>query len=136
MPHLKRYREQGVPHGGAPEPRRRILPALALAGTLAGTCPAGLALADQPPSRQTRSLDEIVVIAQRDEAVQKQVERALHEDPYFNDAHVTVAINNGVVTLSGIVFDDWDLRTAKRIARRIPGVRKVIDELELSVGGD
>jgi osmotically-inducible protein OsmY len=36
----------------------------------------------------------------------------------------------------GIVFDDWDLRTARRIAKRIPGVKRVINDLEMKLGGE
>ena len=64
------------------------------------------------------------------------MESALHADPFFNDEHVTVTIKDGVVTLHGIVFDEWDLRAVKRIARRIPGVRRVVDDLEIKLGGE
>jgi osmotically-inducible protein OsmY len=37
---------------------------------------------------------------------------------YFYDGHVSVAIRDGVVTLSGMVFDEWDLRAARRIAKQ------------------
>jgi osmotically-inducible protein OsmY len=49
---------------------------------------------------------------------------------------VTVTIKDGAVTLSGMVFDDWDLRTARRIAKRIPGVKRVINDLEIKLGGE
>ena len=87
-------------------------------------------------------LDTIVVTAKRqmepvpDAEVQEQVETALHSDPFFYDEHVSVTINNGVVTLHGIVFDDWDLRAAMRIAKRMPGVKRVIDDLEIKLGGE
>jgi osmotically-inducible protein OsmY len=71
-----------------------------------------------------------------DEAVRKDVEIALHSDPFFYDEHVTVTTKNGVVTLTGIVFDDWDLRAAIRIARRIAGVRRVVNDLEIKLGGE
>jgi osmotically-inducible protein OsmY len=35
-----------------------------------------------------------------------------------------------------MVFDDWDLRQAIRAAKRIPGVRRVINDLEIELGGD
>jgi osmotically-inducible protein OsmY len=41
-----------------------------------------------------------------------------------------------VVTMRGFVFDEWDLRAAKRIARRIPGVKHVIDDREIELGGE
>jgi osmotically-inducible protein OsmY len=88
-------------------------------------------------------LEAIVVTAKKrsdpvaDEVVTLHVATALHSDPYFYDAHVTVTVSNGVVTLSGIVFDDWDLRDAIRISRRIAGVKRVINELEIhQSGGD
>jgi hypothetical protein len=63
-------------------------------------------------------------------------ETALHSDPFFYDEHVSVTINNGVVTLHGIVFDDWDLRSAMRMARRMPGVKRVVNDLEIKLGGE
>jgi osmotically-inducible protein OsmY len=38
--------------------------------------------------------------------------------------------------LHGIVFDEWDLRVAKRIARKVPGVKRVINDLEIELGGE
>ena len=97
------------------------------------------ALADDAASRKSeRTLDSILVTAKRvaDEEVKEQVEQALHTDPYFYDGHVTVTIKDGVVTLSGVVFDEWDLRVAKRIAKRIAGVRRVVNDLEIELGGE
>jgi len=71
-----------------------------------------------------------------DDKMKQQVQEALHSDAFFYDEHVTVTIKDGVATLRGIVFDDWDLRQAMRIARKIPGVRRVVNDLELSQGGD
>jgi osmotically-inducible protein OsmY len=71
-----------------------------------------------------------------DAEVQEQVETAMHSDPYFYDGHVTITVKNGVVTMRGFVFDEWDLRTAKRIARKTPGVKRVIDDLEIELGGE
>jgi osmotically-inducible protein OsmY len=47
-----------------------------------------------------------------------------------------VTIKNGVVTLHGMVFDDWDLRSAMRIAKRLPGVKRVVNDLEIKLGGE
>jgi osmotically-inducible protein OsmY len=88
-------------------------------------------------------IDPIVVTATRrtdpvaDEKMKTKVEEALHSDPFFYDEHVTVTIENGVATLRGIVFDDWDMRQAMRICRKIAGVKRVIDDLEMeTAGGD
>jgi osmotically-inducible protein OsmY len=88
-------------------------------------------------------LEPIVVTAKRrsdpvaDEKMKTQVEEALHSDPFFYDDHVTVTVENGVAILRGIVFDDWDMRQAMRISRRIAGVKRVINDLEIeTAGGD
>ena|ERR1700688_3829308 len=87
-------------------------------------------------------LDTIVVTAKRhiepvpDAEVQERVETALHSDPFFYDEHVSVTITDGVVTLHGIVFDDWDLRAAMRIAKKMPGVKQVVNDLEIKLGGE
>lgn len=89
-----------------------------------------------------RLLDPIVVTAKKqpdpvpDEKLTEQVETALHSDPLFYDEHVTVTIRNGVVTLEGIVFDDWDLRQVIRLSRRVPGVKRVVNDLEIKLGGE
>jgi osmotically-inducible protein OsmY len=87
-------------------------------------------------------LDEVVVRGKRqidpiaDARLRRQVEVALAADPYFYSEHVSVTIQNGVATLHGIVFDDWDLRNAMRISRRIPGVKRVVNDLEIKLGGE
>jgi osmotically-inducible protein OsmY len=98
--------------------------------------------AEDPSTSANARLDPIVVTATRrpeakaDESLEREVQSALKSDPYFYDEHVTVKIKNGVLTLEGIVFDDWDLRNALRIARRTPGVKRVINDLEISLGGE
>jgi hypothetical protein len=110
--------------------------------TLLGwACCATPICADQvgaPPA----TLDAIVVTGKKiqeavpDAEVKQRVETAMRSDQYFYDEHVTITIKDGVVTLHGIVFDDWDLRTARRIAKRIPGVKRVINDLEMKLGGE
>jgi osmotically-inducible protein OsmY len=101
-----------------------------------------LARAEKVTASANTRLEEIVVTAKRrsdpvaDEKMSKQVEEALHSDAYFYDEHVTVTTKNGVVTLQGMVFDDWDLRSAVRISRKIPGVKRVVNDLEIKLGGD
>jgi osmotically-inducible protein OsmY len=52
------------------------------------------------------------------------------------DEGVFVTVSNGIATLHGIVFDDWDLRNAIRLSRRIPGVKRVVNDLEIKLGGE
>ncbi len=65
-----------------------------------------------------------------------EVERALRNDPTLMSDHLDVSIKNGVVTLTGLVFDDWDMRIARRAAKRIPGVKRVINDMEIKLGGE
>lgn len=94
------------------------------------------------PGSANSRLESIVVTAKRqqdtaaDEKLKNDVQAALHADPFFYDEHVTVTINKGVLTLHGLVFDDWDLRSALRIARRVRGVKRVINDLEIKLGGE
>jgi BON domain len=70
-----------------------------------------------------------------DSEVRDRVQLALHDDPYFYDGHVEVLVNDGVVYLRGLVFSDWDLRDALRIAGKAAGDRRVVDNLTLIQGG-
>ena len=70
-----------------------------------------------------------------DDEVGARVESALRSDPYFYDAHVTVSMENGNVVLQGFVSGPWDLLDAIRIARKSAGNRRVINELEILLGG-
>jgi osmotically-inducible protein OsmY len=85
-------------------------------------------------------LQTVVVTAKKlavpDEVLLKQVATALHDDPYFPDMHVVVTISNGVVHLTGFVYDADDMAAARRIIkRRVVGVKRVVNELEISMGG-
>ena len=83
------------------------------------------------------SLKEIVVTGKKDpqaaadEELAKQVQTAMASDRYFYDYHVTATTKNGVVFLRGLVFDEWDARTALRITKRVAGVKRVINQLEI-----
>jgi osmotically-inducible protein OsmY len=83
-----------------------------------------------PPSEQMQH--EIVVTAARhsDAAMTAQVTAALQQDPYIFSDHVTVTTENGVVRVGGIVRDLSDLFAILRLAHRIAGKARVVDEIE------
>jgi osmotically-inducible protein OsmY len=117
---------------------------MALRGVIAiaMSCVWGMQAGAQQTDVWAKLLEPITVTAKKqeapktDEEVTKQVEAALRANPYaFND-HVTVTTKNGVVTLSGFVLDVWDLYTLKRIARKTAGVKKLLDQVNLELGGD
>jgi osmotically-inducible protein OsmY len=70
-----------------------------------------------------------------DAELRDRVQLALHDDPYFFDGHVEVSVDDGVVHLHGLVFSDWDLRDAMRIAGKAAGDRRVVNNLTLIQGG-
>jgi osmotically-inducible protein OsmY len=70
-----------------------------------------------------------------DADLRDSVQYALHSDPYFYDGHVEVSVDHGVVHLRGLVFSDWDLRDAMRIAGKAAGDRRVINNLTIVEGG-
>jgi osmotically-inducible protein OsmY len=104
-----------------------------LAGTLGvaaiGDFSPGIALC-APPTGQMH--DEIVVTAvrQSDAAMTAKVETALKQDPYIFGDHVTVITENGIVRLEGIVSDLADLQTILKLARRIAGKGRFVNDLE------
>jgi len=73
--------------------------------------------------------------ADPDVNLRDRVQLALHADPYFYDGHVEVTVEDGVVHLYGLVFSDWDLRDAIRIATKAAGDRQVINNLTIVIGG-
>ena len=81
----------------------------------------------------TANAEKVYSIADAD--LRDSVQFALHSDPYFYDAHVQVTVVHGVVHLRGLVFSDWDLRDAMRIASKAAGDRTVVDNLTIVEGG-
>jgi hypothetical protein len=96
--------------------------------------------AQHAPASGRDALQEITVTARRvsktDEEVTEQVETALHSDRYILSDHVTITSKNGVVTLSGFALDYWDVSAMKRLVRKMPGVKKVVDDLDVRLGGE
>jgi osmotically-inducible protein OsmY len=80
---------------------------------------------------------EVVITASRepDAVLVARVERAMQDDPYLYVNHVSVSAENGVVRLEGFVGDPFDMLQLVRLARRIAGKRRVINEIEVISGG-
>jgi osmotically-inducible protein OsmY len=70
-----------------------------------------------------------------DAAAAARVEAALNADPRIYARHVDVRVDRGVVHLAGFVWSDSELFYAKNDAASIPGVRTVVDDMELMRGG-
>ena len=70
-----------------------------------------------------------------DGALADEVQSALDSDPEFFFRHVDVQAENGKVFLSGYVWSPPAIVRAQRIARQVPGVTSVSDQLELERNG-
>jgi osmotically-inducible protein OsmY len=72
---------------------------------------------------------------QADREMAARVQSALDADRQLYARHITVRADNGVVRLSGFVWDPPDLMEAKRLAELVPGVSSVVNDLELERNG-
>jgi len=72
---------------------------------------------------------------QADQALAQQVESALNSDPVFYFRHVDVEADEGTVSLSGYVWSTPAIARAELVARQVPGVTSVVDQLELERNG-
>jgi osmotically-inducible protein OsmY len=70
-----------------------------------------------------------------DADITDRVQAALLADPNIYARHIDVAVDRGVVHLGGYVWEDNDFQTARRDAASVPGVKKVITQMELMRGG-
>ena len=112
------------------------LPALALGVVALVASPVSPGQAPAPAHAETHP--EIVITGTResDAVLVTRVEQALQNDPYLFVSHVSVSAENGVVRLEGVVQDPFDMLQLLRIARRIAGKRRVINEIEFVDGGE
>jgi osmotically-inducible protein OsmY len=67
-----------------------------------------------------------------DEALADAIRRELSEDAATTDLNIFVAVRNGVAHLRGQVPDLDDADNAEAVAARVPGVREVVEELDVS----
>jgi osmotically-inducible protein OsmY len=70
-----------------------------------------------------------------DKETTEAVEAALKANTHIYTQHVTVQADNGVVHLGGYIWNDFDQYEAERTAESVPGVSKVVDEMELELNG-
>lgn len=73
---------------------------------------------------------------QADKATVDKVERALSADSTLYARHIIVKADNGVVRLTGFVWEQTDLLEAQRVAESVPGVIRVVNALELQRNGN
>ena len=74
--------------------------------------------------------------AQADKVMAERVEAALNADKALFAKHITAHADNGVVRLTGYVWEANDFEEATYIASNVPGVTKVVNDLELNRNGN
>jgi osmotically-inducible protein OsmY len=67
-----------------------------------------------------------------DEALADAIRRELSEDAATADLSILVVVRQGVAHLRGRVADLDDAENAEAVAARVPGVREVVEELDVS----
>ena len=72
---------------------------------------------------------------QADKETAERVQAALDADNLLYAKHIRVRADNGVVRLSGYVWDPPDLNEAQSIAEQVEGVARVVNDLELQRNG-
>jgi osmotically-inducible protein OsmY len=71
-----------------------------------------------------------------DEAIADAIRQELREDASTTDLEINLVVRQGVVLLRGSVPTLEDAQSAEEIAARVPGVREVVEELEVAgLGG-
>jgi osmotically-inducible protein OsmY len=78
---------------------------------------------DQPERTAGQSID--------DQATARRVEQALTSDPAYKFTDVKVAAYVGTVQLSGFVDNDEQKGRAEDIAKKVPGVKEVKNDITL-----
>ena len=107
--------------------------ALGVIALVASRAPLGQA----PVAPYAESRPEVVISAAResDVVLVARVARAMQSDPYLFVSHISISAVNGVMRLEGVVEDPFDMLQLVRLARRIAGKRRVINEIEVVSGG-
>ncbi|MFI5349550.1 MAG: BON domain-containing protein [Elusimicrobiota bacterium] len=64
-----------------------------------------------------------------DPAIKARIENALHGRKDLDIRFITLDVNNGVVTISGIVPSPEQIPAIERLVKRTPGVDSVMDNV-------
>lgn len=71
-----------------------------------------------------------------DKLIRQNVIDELDFDPSIDAAHIGVAVENGIVTLSGHVGSYAERVAAEKAAQKVRGVRGVVEEIKVRFGGE
>ncbi len=78
---------------------------------------------------------EVEPVRRSDAALLKAVKKVLNEDPSTHTFHIKVKVEGGVVTLEGTT-DSWqEKQFSAQVAKRTPGVRRVVNKIKIVYTG-
>lgn len=69
-----------------------------------------------------------------DTSIVRDVRRALRRVPELDDSGIHIRASLGVITLTGWVPESWQISRAGNAARRVLGVRSVVNRLKVREG--
>ena len=72
-----------------------------------------------------------VVVAADDDAIYDLVRKRLYDDPEVKGYNINIEVRDGVVTLNGRVASEKIRARAEKITRKVSGVKKVINKLQV-----
>jgi osmotically-inducible protein OsmY len=100
-----------------------FLAALAMGAALNGSTRAALY-----PTQQLFLADK----QRSDDSIYDHVKRKLANDPDVKGGALDIEVKEGVVTLRGKVETERQKQKAERLAKKVSGVKKVVNEIQLS----
>jgi BON domain len=106
----------------------RVIKRVSCAGVAMAVLCGLVACASSPPKSDAQ--------LQADKVMGERVEAALNADKALFAKHITAHADNGVVRLTGYVWETSDFQEAVSIAEGVPGVTRVVNDLELNRNGN
>jgi hypothetical protein len=106
----------------------RVIKCMPYVGVAAAVLCGAVACASSPPKTDAQ--------LQADRVMAERVEAALGADKALFAKHITAHADNGIVHLTGYVWEASDFQEAVSIAEGVPGVTRVVNDLELNRNGN
>ncbi|MEO8724736.1 MAG: BON domain-containing protein [Acidobacteriaceae bacterium] len=82
-----------------------------------------------PTNAQTTKAGVIAANSYTDRAIESNIKAGLKMHRYFNNDDIDVKSTNGSVTLSGTARTEFDKREADKIAKGVPNVQQVVNQI-------
>ena len=70
--------------------------------------------------------------SEMDDRIESSFKKSYVYKTYLKDEHITIISKDGVVTLSGDVFNDTHKPMAQDVAEALPGVKSVVNNMTIA----